>query len=30
MIQTIKMNYCFDLEGWTIKDDIQDCRQIGS
>ena len=30
MIKTIKMEYCFDSEGWNIKDGVQDGRQLGS
>ena len=30
MIQTIKMEQWFDSDGWNIKDDIQDGRQLGS
>ena len=29
MIQTIKMEYWFDSEGWNIKDGVQDGRQLG-
>ena len=29
MIQTIKMEYQFDSKGWTIKDGVQDGRQLG-
>ena len=30
MIQTIKLEHCFDSEGWNIKDDVQNGRQLGS
>ena len=30
MIQTIKMEHCFDLEGWNINDGVQYGRQLGS
>ena len=30
MIQTIKMEHCFDSEGWNIKDGVQDGRQLGT
>ena len=30
MIQTIKMEHWFDSEGWNIKDDVHDGRQLGS
>ena len=30
MIKTIKMKHCFDLEGWNIKDGVQNDRQLGS
>ena len=29
MIQTIKMEHCFDLEGLNIKDGVQNGRQLG-
>ena len=29
MIQTIKMEHCFDAEGWNIKDDIKNGRPLG-
>ena len=28
MMQTIKMEHCFDSEGWNIKDSIQDGGQL--
>ena len=28
MIQKIKMEYWFDLEGWNIKDGAQDGRHL--
>ena len=30
MVKTIKMEHCFDSEGWNIKDDAQNGRQLGS
>ena len=27
---TIKMDYCFDSEGWNIKDGLQNGCQLGS
>ena len=29
MLQPIKMEHCFDLEGWNIKDGVQNGRQSG-
>ena len=29
MLQAIKMDHCFDSEGWNIKDGVQDGRQLG-
>ena len=29
MLHTIKIEYCFDSEGWNIKDGVQDGRQVG-
>ena len=29
MLQPIKMEHCFDSEGWNIKDSVQDGRQLG-
>ena len=29
MLQSIKMEHCFDSEGLNIKDGIQDGRQLG-
>ena len=30
MIQTIKIEHCFDSEGWNIKYGVHDVRQLGS
>ena len=30
MIQTINLEHCFYSEGWNIKDDVQNGRQLGS
>ena len=30
MIQTMKMEHCFDSKGWNIKDGVQNDRQLGS
>ena len=29
MLQPIEMENYFDSEGWNIKDDVQDGRQLG-
>ena len=29
MFQPIKVEHCFDSEGWNIKDGVQDGRQEG-
>ena len=29
MLQQIKMEHCFDSEGWNIKDGVQVGRQVG-
>ena len=29
MCEPIKMEQCFDSEGWNIKDDVQDGHQLG-
>ena len=29
MLQPIKMEHCFDSEGWNIKDGVQYGRQVG-
>ena len=29
MLQPIKMEHYFDLEGWNIRDSAQDGRQLG-
>ena len=29
MLLPIKIEHCFDSEGWNIKDGVQDGRQLG-
>ena len=29
MLKPIKMEHCFDSEGWNIKEGVQDGRQLG-
>ena len=29
MLQPVKMEHCFDSEGWNIQDGVQDGRQLG-